>query len=44
MWLSGVSSDLATSSPVVPDSGPNAGGMLVYLLDPDGNRVELIQE
>ena len=34
----------AVSSPVVPDSGPNAGGMLVYLLDPDGNRVELIQE
>lgn len=34
----------ALSSPVVPTSGPNAGGMLVYLLDPDGNRVELIQE
>lgn len=34
----------ALSSPVVPHSGPNAGGMLVYLLDPDGNRVELIQE
>ena len=32
------------SDPVVPSSGPNAGGMLVYLLDPDGNRVELIQE
>jgi catechol 2,3-dioxygenase-like lactoylglutathione lyase family enzyme len=32
------------SDPVVPTSGPNAGGMLVYLLDPDGNRVELIQE
>jgi catechol 2,3-dioxygenase-like lactoylglutathione lyase family enzyme len=34
----------ALSRPVVPDAGPNAGGMLVYLLDPDGNRVELIQE
>lgn len=34
----------ALSEPVKPDSGPNKGGMLVYLLDPDGNRVELIQE
>jgi catechol 2,3-dioxygenase-like lactoylglutathione lyase family enzyme len=34
----------SVSDPVVPTSGPNAGGMLVYLLDPDGNRVELIQE
>lgn len=33
----------AESSPVTPTSGPNAGGLLVYLLDPDGNRVELIQ-
>lgn len=31
------------SNPVAPTSGPNAGGLLVYLLDPDGNRVELIQ-
>jgi catechol 2,3-dioxygenase-like lactoylglutathione lyase family enzyme len=31
------------SDPVVPTSGPIAGGMLVYFLDPDGNRVELIQ-
>lgn len=27
----------AVSSPVTPTSGPNAGGLLVYLLDPDGN-------
>jgi catechol 2,3-dioxygenase-like lactoylglutathione lyase family enzyme len=33
----------ALSQPVVPTSGPHAGGLLVYLLDPDGNRVELIQ-
>jgi catechol 2,3-dioxygenase-like lactoylglutathione lyase family enzyme len=33
----------ALSQPVAPTSGPNAGGLLVYLLDPDGNRVELIQ-
>jgi len=33
----------AVSRPVAPASGPNAGGLLVYLLDPDGNRVELIQ-
>jgi catechol 2,3-dioxygenase-like lactoylglutathione lyase family enzyme len=33
----------ALSDPVTPTSGPNAGGLLVYLLDPDGNRVELIQ-
>ena len=31
------------SQPVSPSSGPNAGGLLVYLLDPDGNRVELMQ-
>jgi catechol 2,3-dioxygenase-like lactoylglutathione lyase family enzyme len=31
------------SKPVAPSSGPNAGGLLVYLLDPDRNRVELIQ-
>ncbi|MGF6832359.1 catechol 2,3-dioxygenase-like lactoylglutathione lyase family enzyme [Paenarthrobacter sp. TE4293] len=33
----------AISEPVAPTSGPIAGGWLVYLLDPDGNRVELIQ-
>jgi catechol 2,3-dioxygenase-like lactoylglutathione lyase family enzyme len=33
----------AVSRPVAPTSGPQAGGLLVYLLDPDGNRVELIQ-
>ena len=33
----------AVSEPVAPSSGPIAGGWLVYLLDPDGNRVELIQ-
>jgi catechol 2,3-dioxygenase-like lactoylglutathione lyase family enzyme len=33
----------AVSKPVAPTSGPNAGGLLVYLLDPDGNRVELVQ-
>jgi catechol 2,3-dioxygenase-like lactoylglutathione lyase family enzyme len=33
----------ALSNPVTPTSGPNAGGLLVYLLDPDGNRVELVQ-
>ncbi|MFB9857029.1 VOC family protein [Paenarthrobacter aurescens] len=33
----------AVSEPVAPTSGPIAGGWLVYLLDPDGNRVELIQ-
>lgn len=33
----------ALSKPVAPATGPIAGGLLVYLLDPDGNRVELIQ-
>jgi catechol 2,3-dioxygenase-like lactoylglutathione lyase family enzyme len=33
----------ALSEPVAPTSGPVAGGLLIYLLDPDGNRVELIQ-
>lgn len=33
----------ALSGPVEPTSGPNSGGLLIYLLDPDGNRVELIQ-
>jgi catechol 2,3-dioxygenase-like lactoylglutathione lyase family enzyme len=33
----------ALSKPVAPSSGPVAGGLLVYLLDPDRNRVELVQ-
>jgi catechol-2,3-dioxygenase len=33
----------ALSEPVAPTSGPVSGGLLIYLLDPDGNRVELIQ-
>jgi catechol 2,3-dioxygenase-like lactoylglutathione lyase family enzyme len=33
----------ALSEPVEPASGPNAGGLLIHLLDPDGNRVELVQ-
>ena len=33
----------ALSEPVAPASGPVSGGLLIYLLDPDGNRVELIQ-
>jgi catechol 2,3-dioxygenase-like lactoylglutathione lyase family enzyme len=33
----------ALSEPVAPASGPVAGGLLIYMLDPDGNRVELIQ-
>jgi len=31
------------SNPVTPESGPNKGGKLVYMIDPDGYRVELIQ-
>lgn len=33
----------ALSESVEPTSGPNSGGLLIYMLDPDGNRVELIQ-
>ena len=33
----------AVSAPVTPTIGPNAGGRAVYLIDPDGIRVELIQ-
>jgi catechol 2,3-dioxygenase-like lactoylglutathione lyase family enzyme len=29
--------------PVTHTVGPNAGGMVVYMIDPDGFRVELIQ-
>ena len=31
------------SRPVTPTIGPNKGGRAVYLIDPDGIRVELIQ-
>lgn len=33
----------SVSEPVTPTIGPNAGGRAVYMLDPDGVRVELIQ-
>lgn len=33
----------SVSPPVTPTIGPNAGGRAVYLLDPDGIRVELIE-
>ncbi len=33
----------SVSAPVTPTIGPNEGGRAVYLLDPDGIRVELIQ-
>lgn len=33
----------SVSRPVTPTIGPNEGGRAVYLLDPDGIRVELIQ-
>lgn len=33
----------AVSPPVTPTMGPNKGGKAVYLIDPDGFRVELIQ-
>jgi len=33
----------ALSAPVTPTIGPNRGGRAVYLVDPDGVRVELIQ-
>lgn len=31
------------SIPVTPTLGPNKGGRIVYLIDPDGFRVELIE-
>jgi lactoylglutathione lyase len=31
------------SEPVTPTIGPNKGGKAVYMIDPDGVRVELIQ-
>ena len=33
----------SVSPPVTPTIGPNEGGRAVYLMDPDGIRVELIQ-
>jgi lactoylglutathione lyase len=33
----------SVSKPVTPTIGPNRGGRAVYLIDPDGFRVELIE-
>jgi catechol 2,3-dioxygenase-like lactoylglutathione lyase family enzyme len=33
----------SVSLPVVPTMGPNRGGKAVYMVDPDGYRIELIQ-
>lgn len=33
----------SVSAPVTPTIGPNKGGRAVYMIDPDGVRVELIQ-
>ncbi len=33
----------AISEPVTPTVGPNKGGRAVYVIDPDGIRVELVQ-
>lgn len=33
----------SVSTPVTPTIGPNAGGRAVYMVDPDGIRVELIE-
>jgi lactoylglutathione lyase len=33
----------SVSPPVTPTIGPNRGGRAVYLIDPDGFRVELIE-
>jgi lactoylglutathione lyase len=33
----------SVSAPVTPTLGPNRGGKAVYLIDPDGFRVELIE-
>lgn len=33
----------SVSEPVTPTVGPNAGGRAVYMIDPDGIRVELIE-
>jgi lactoylglutathione lyase len=34
---------LSVSKPVTPTMGPNKGGRAIYMIDPDGVRVELIQ-
>jgi len=33
----------SVSEPITPTIGPNRGGRAVYMIDPDGIRVELIQ-
>jgi len=33
----------SVSKPVTPEIGPNKGGRIVYMIDPDGYRIELIQ-
>ena len=33
----------SVSNPTTPTIGPNEGGRIVYMIDPDGYRVELIQ-
>ena len=33
----------SVSAPVTPETGPNEGGRIVYMIDPDGYRIELIQ-
>jgi lactoylglutathione lyase len=33
----------SVSEPVTPTIGPNKGGRAIYMIDPDGVRVELIQ-
>jgi lactoylglutathione lyase len=33
----------SVGQPVVHTTGPNAGGAVVYMIDPDGFRIELIQ-
>lgn len=33
----------SVSGPVTPEMGPNKGGRIVYMIDPDGFRVEFIE-
>ena len=33
----------AVSEPVSPTVGPNKGALAIYLIDPDGYRVELVE-
>jgi len=33
----------SVNPPVTPTIGPNTGGRVVYMIDPDGIRVELVQ-